>query len=310
MIQLLKTEDALKCFLFDFPKSKNMVTVRNVQGNDHSIVALRANLVREALFPRYDQRLTVVCRDKFHLNALGTVGVRSGIKVWEIERLYLSKEDWDGIEELLNNLGQHVGQLGGQRIFLRAPQASPLVECAERAGFSIFQKEHLLQGTVGTNVLGHPRSENLNTLRPIQHHEELALFQLYCDSTPLQIRSTLGVTLDQWRDARDKLFKDGQDMVCDRESKIGGWINLHGRRRSSQVGVMVLPDDEQALASLMSYALSQYQDQAWLLADYQDTVRRLLIHNGFYEMGCYYQMVKWIAVKADRFATVPMEVCL
>ena len=129
MIQLLKTEDALKCFLFNFPKSTNMVTVSDLYGNDYSIGMLKANLARESLFCRHDQR------------------------------------------------------------------------------------------------------------------------------------------------------------------------------RSISVGVTVLPDDEQALASLMSYALSKHQDQAWLLPEYQDTMRRLLVHNGFHEMGCCFRVARgwWCIFRSCRW---------
>ena len=97
-------------------------------------------------------------------------------------------------------------------------------------------------------------------------------------------------------------------MVYLRDNKIAGWLNFHPQRRATPVELVVHPSDEEALSALVSHALSKRQLQTWLLPEYQDMTRRLLVHSGFQEVGCYYQLVKCIAVKAAMPATDRMEV--
>ncbi len=308
MIQLLKTEDALKCLLFNAPTSPNMVTVRDVRTNGNHTGTPRTSLFKEALFSRKRHRCTFVWWDRFHLRALGTIRVRSGVRAWEIERLHLNEEGQRVTEELLERLSQYAGQRGAERIFLRVPHDSSLVEHARRAGFFPSHKEYLLHGEVGRTISGDAGKETPGCLRPRQAHEEFALFQLYCASTPVQVRAALGITLDQWRDARERAFGNATELAYLRDNKITGWLNFHPQRRATPVDLVVHPNDEEALSALVSHALSQRQLQTWLLPEYQDMTRRLLVHSGFEEVGCYYQLVKCLAVKVARPATARMEV--
>ena len=306
-MQPLHTNDALRCLLLNTSGPPNLAaTSSSLVGRSHAL-AFKGGLFKEALFPQHQRRCTLIEWNGTHLQALGSVRVRSSPKAWEIDRIHLNDGADRMAAELLERLTQWVGQRGAERVFLRVPKESPLIESAQLVGFSTYLCEYLVQGEAGQvrsgyDVLGEPE-----LLRLCQPHEEYDLFQLYCTSTPASVRSALGITFDQWRDAQDRAFEGTAKWVYTKDGRISGWLSLHPRRSACLVDLMVRPDEE-VLLPLVQFALAHRQFQSWLLPEHQELARRLLLHKGFQEAGCYVQLVKWLAVKAKRPALATLEV--
>ena len=83
--------------------------------------------------------------------------VRSGRRVWEVDRLYLAdirspinqRPQYDPAEaaplELLEHLIEAAGTRQAERVFLRLPSDSPVVSVAQRTGLFPYYEESLLE---------------------------------------------------------------------------------------------------------------------------------------------------------------------
>ncbi len=305
----LRTDDALRCLLLNSPKSPNLAFSKNplVIGN-HSL-ATKIGMLKESFLPQQGRHCTLIRWKGLQVQTLGLVRVRSDPGVWEIERIHIGDDDNDGVAvELLERLSQYVGQRGAERIFLSMPKGSPLIEPARLAGFAPYLCEHLIQGNAGGSRFEYSPLREPDSLRPRQPHEEFALFQLYCASTPVSVRSALGITFDQWRNAREWSVDGTAEWVYAKDGNITGWLSLHPHRNASYVDLMVCAGEGEVLSSLVQRALACRQFQSWLLPEHQELARQFLIHKGFHQVGIYLQFVKWVAARVSKPASVTLEV--
>ena len=304
MMEFRPIGDALRCILLNTPRSPNLA----VGGDEFAPrpLPLTIALLKESLSPGKD-RCTLAWWDGLQLKALASARMRAGSRAWEVGRLYLPEQEGEKeLSGLLEGLTEYAASQGAERVLLRLPCDSPMAHnIVKRTGFFPYFEESLLQGN-GNG--GGQRQANGLGLRPRVPHEEYALFQLYSASTPSSVRSGLGMTFDQWRDSRDRRGRQGRDEVYERDGRIRAWLSSDPyNRTAARMELMVHPDDEDALPALLDYALARKGVQAWLVPEYQEFLRRSLIHRGFGEVARYSVLVKTLVVRVNRPSPTPVE---
>ena len=322
-MQVRSVGDALRCILLNTPRSPNLAATRDSFNLRRLPVPVA--LLAETLPPR-KERYTLVWWDGLCLRALGSVGIRAGRRAWQVERLHLPGKDgtpgakarglehegagtspWEGekdLIELLEGLTLYAGSRGAERVFLRVPYGSSVAHAARLTGFFPYFRETLLQGDPSRR--GQRWTDDLK-LRPRLPHEEFSLFQLYSASTPSPVRSGLGMTLEQWKDSREVKGGRGRDEVYERDGKIVAWLGSELVGQPAQMEVMVHPDQGEVLPALLDHALARKGVQNWLVPEYQELLRNLLIHRGFREVAHYSTLIKTTAAMVKSPSMTPVE---
>jgi len=242
--------------------------------------------------------------------------------------------------ELLEHLVQATGQRCAERIFLRVPSNDPIIDLVRRAGFFPYFEETLLLGAGRGPAQGQASNSHTNgvlstsqsprqiprpPLLPRGEAEEVkrrggifkldsrtpedeyGLFQLFCAATPSQVRVALGLTFDQWKDARERHSQGRREWVARNDGKLTGWLSLLTRRQVEEGEIMVHPGCPDLLAALMGLALARGSSQRWLVPGYQGPVSDFLRDHAFRQVACYTMLVKTVAARVTTRGMVPVE---
>ena len=132
MITAFRVSDALRCMLVDAPGGANLAAPTE------SVVRCRplhnSTFWRQSLARRSD-RVTVGDWNGLDLASMASARIRSGVRAWEVDRLHLKEPDSSQALDLLEKIVQGAGSRGAERVFLRVPCDSPVVDVARRVGF-------------------------------------------------------------------------------------------------------------------------------------------------------------------------------
>ena len=315
MIQPLRASDVLRCILLNIPRGPNLACPK--QGLTHGSPPRNSTLWKETLVNQSD-RITLAWWDGLQMRGLASARMRSGRRAWEIDRLYLAQglnsvsANGDGQHpvhstvalELFERIGQEVGGLGAERVFLRLPAKSPIYVLAHRAGFYPYFEDILLERS-NSQPSRTPltTTSNWRELLPEDHH---GLFQLYCAATPQSVRTAAGLTFDQWRDAQESLGKR-TDWVAKNNGRVAGWLGLSELGGVTAVEALADPNDANMWEALVAWALTQEGFQRWLVRDYHEEVAKQLLRSQFHEVACYSVMIKTVAVPVGSRGMATVE---
>ena len=287
MITAFRMGDALRCMLVDAPGGTNLAAPTE------SVVRCRplrnSTFWRQSLAPG-SKRVTVGDWNGMNLISLASARMRNGFRAWEVDRLHLKESDQ--ALELLEQIVQCAGSRGAERVFLRVPYNSEIVEEARRTGFFPYYDEIHLTGrewVPDINVSGYEpgRFTSENWCTPDQR----GLFQLYCAATPQRVRDGIGVSIDQWYDSQEPAQTRRNETVLKLDGKIVGWRmrELFGK---TAIGQMIgHPDHPETAPHLVRLSC---QTQNWLVPDYQDHIAGLLDRQGLQEAGRYIMLIKTV----------------
>ena len=321
-MQTFHISDALRCTLANAPKGPNLACPRESSAGWG--VLRPATLWREALVQRRD-RITRVSWEGMRPLGLISARVRTGHRVWEVDRLYLAESrspiherphyhQMDAVSlHLLEHLIEAAGMRQAERVFLRlpldgpanSPANSPVVAAAQRTGLFACHEESLLERPFrGTHHNGGVTLEGLRERLP---EDDYALFQLFCGTTPQQVRVALGLTFDQWRDAQDTHRRGRRDWVTERNGRLTGWLSLWPNEGQATGEVLSHPDNPESLSALVQLAVDRRGTTRWWVPDYQQMTKSLLLHQGFQETARYFMLIKSMAVRALSLGMAPVE---
>ena len=262
-------------------------------------------------------RCTVVAGEDLRPQALASAHPRSGRRTWEIDRLYLKKDESSVdsaspilgrqtqpavpgcgyLPELLENLTQASGAHGAEKLMLRLPSESLLITQARQCGFFPYYEEILLRGN---NLSQRSAPDPGRALRGWDHHDEYAMFQVYSAATPSPVRVGLGMTFDQWRDTRERPKGQCSTLVYEKDGKLRGWLSSSSQNRAQLWHLMVHPDDREAVVPMIGQAMANGGTQHWLVPCYQEYLINLLENLGFQEAGHYIMLIKSTAAMVGR----------
>lgn len=297
MITAFRMGDALRCMLVNAPRGANLAAPTE------SIVRcrpLRNSAFWQQSLARNPNRVTVGDWNGMDLSSLASARVRGGIRAWEVDRLHLkaSEQALDVLEQVV----AAAGTCGAERVFLRVPQDSHVVDEARRAGFFAYYEEILLTGqeltgdsTDVTSNVDNPQAESFGeyTAEGRAAPDSYGLFQLYCVATPQQVRVGIGMTFDQWRDSQEPPQPRRNETVLKLGGKIVGWRLCEPFGDTVAGQVLAHPGHPDMMPHLIEIS---HKTLHWLVPSYQENTVDLLARNGLHEAGRYAMLIKTLTV--------------
>ena len=299
MAQLLHLSDALRCLLGGTVQGTNRAFSRAWLAGQRGWLPLSLALARESMDPRTDHASWIAWQGTFRYS-LASACARATPRVWEVHRLYAVQGGTSG--ELLEALTAHAGQQGAERLFLRMVEGDPLAAEVRASQFLPSFSEVLLVGEGRSSPPQKP-----GPFRPREARDEHAIFQLYSAATPTAVRQSLGMTLDQWRDASECHPRQREEWVAEQDGKLCVWAALDWRGRGYDARLMVHPGCPELLPQTVERALRRSARYTWLVPEYQEPLVRLLTARGFREAGRYTMLMKATAARVKHPSLAPVE---
>jgi hypothetical protein len=213
--------------------------------------------------------------------------------------------------DLLSYLSVVGGEVGVQKVFLRLPTASPLLEVAKQTGFSHYLSE-ILYRWEGKPVVGQHVSLPY-PLRSKSRRDEMGLFQLYNAAVPDCVRRVEAMTLQEWRGSRERgrQKRREKEFVWEKEGSLVAWLRAFGKGRAGHFDLMIHPQEEDYLGTLVEVGLAHLRGMSpifCLAPEFAVRLRRLLDDQGFREEGEYSILVKQLAARVRQPHFVPARV--
>jgi hypothetical protein len=240
----------------------------------------------------------------------GLISARHEGNAWEIDRLVVEPDAEPRlVQRLLSYLTAVGGEVGIQKLYLRLPAMSELVEAARGAGFLLYNAETLYVRTVPASPVR--KSRLPPGVRPKASHDLQALFQLYCAAVPLAVRQAEAMTLSEWQQLRlrTRSALRCKELVAEREGQLVGWLQLEWRGAAGYLELLALPDSPDIVDTLLDVALMLQGGRApWycLVAEHEARLAHALGERGFQPEASFCALVKQLSVRVKQPRLVPV----
>ena len=247
----------------------------------------------------------MVCEKDGGLRAIAAFRPRSGTRSWEISHLYATPDSGDALIGLLEQAAAMSAYGGAERVFLRVEAEGDTIPMARRAGFFPCYLERLYrrQSPVSVSRRGLFDTDAHSMKRGPEHDH--TLFRLYNETTPVKVRQLVGMTLDQWKDSRERSVGRRRERVVEVDGNVGSWLATSVRSGVGQVEV-VLHSEYAALApDMVDFALrslGNVNSVVALVPDYAPLLGSYLEERGFRPEGEFAALVK----STSRMARQPV----
>ena len=302
MITAFRIRDALRCMLVDAPGGDNLAAPTE------SVVRCRplrnSTFWRQSL-ARGSNRVTVGHWARMDLASLASARMRSGVRAWEVDRLHIKEPDSGQALDLLEQIVYSAGSRGAERVFLRVPCGSQIVDVARRVGFFPYYEEIHLTGREWlpeADVSSDDPTDGFTVDEP-SPPDQYGLFQLYCAATPQRVREGTGGTVDQWRDSQEPARSGRKETVLKHNGKIVGWRMREPFGKTAAGQIVGHPDHPGTAPYLVR---DSCQTQNWLVPSYRPNIVELLDRQGLHETARYTMLIKTVAVpvRSRKFSYV------
>lgn len=262
-------------------------------GPKHEISFLE--LAQLGLTPSRLQRQALAMVNGMHLLAVSVVRPRQGPRAWEVAHLYVSPKGEERCDSLLEECVVSVGEQGGERLFWRMEDGSPMETVAWRTGFVAGPHEqvYVLGGEASTD--DRYAMLQMRSMKSVDLHD---VFRLYNASVPASIRSAYALTMDQWQDAQERTEGAADEFVWEREGHLRGWVRVVYEGARPTIEAMLHPDEGAAARLLCGEALrlcDKGKQPAWVLQEHQTELLRALEQNGWTPEREYRLFIKPLA---------------
>ena len=130
-----------------------------------------------------------------------------------------------------------------------------------------------------------------------------ALFRLYNETTPVKVRQLVGMTLDQWKDSRERPIGRRAERVVEVDGSVRSWLATSVRSSVGQIEVALHPDYTALAPDLIDYALhslGKAKSVVALAPDYVPLLGGYLEERGFRPEGEFAVLVKSTARMARQ----------
>ena len=292
MITAFRISDALRCMLVDAPGGANLAAPTE------SVVRCRplrnSTFWRQSL-ARSSNRVTVGDWARMDLASLASARMRSGVRAWEVDRLHIKEPSSGQALDLLEQIVSSAGSRGAEKVSLRVPCDSRIVDVARRAGFFPYYEEIHLTGRERlpkADVISGDGTGRFTVEEP-SAPDQHGLFQLYCAATPQRVREGTGVTIDQWQDSQEPARSGRTETILKHNGKIVGWRMREPFGKTAAGQIVGHPDHPEAAPDLVR---DSCQTQNWLVPSYQPNIVELLDRQGLHETARYTMLIKTVAV--------------
>ena len=204
---------------------------------------------------------------------------RSGPTTWELAHLWLNPDDASDVADLFSLTCQLAARRGCHRIFARLRKDDSLVGDARKAGFTHCVDE-LLYRRSGRKPAADAARLGVRARSPADDYN---LFRLYNASTPAEVRTTVGMTFDQWRHSKERSRKSSE-FVLESGGQLVGWLRINRSRQSAIIEIAAHPEHRGSDETLLGFALDRLQtipSVSCLVGSYQFGLQSLLVESGF-----------------------------
>jgi len=234
-------------------------------------------------------RRTVVMGVRRGLGYRGVLVARelSGGIAWEVVSIRIARESDEGaIELLLAGVVEEVLQRAGRTLYLRYAEGSPHEVAIQHSGFTAYVSETLYAPPPPV-----PPPEMVS-IRAIDKEDAYAVFRLYCQVSPEQVRRRESPTFEAWAAVRDSLDTSGE-LVSDGERSLVLWVGL-GEREGR---IFHHSADPTVLDTGLSAVESGIGPSGTLVVfDYQSAVSQRGVERGYTELGTRMVCARGLAI--------------
>ncbi len=222
------------------------------------------------------------------LRGLVSARRRGSKAAWEIDCLIDAAEDDPGVLlSLLDRVTSDAGRAGAEKVFLRVPAGSQIVERASSAGFRAYLREQLLVGRPSSPE-GVPPLAPTAGLRRSSRADAEAIFRLYNRWTPEPVRRVEAATFREWLATLERLSgpRGTRQRVIEQDGHVVGWLRTAVAGELGRFDLMADPSKPELLDALIDAALVQLADQSaavTLVPEFAPGLRERLTRRGFAE---------------------------
>ena len=193
-------------------------------------------------------------------------------------------------------------------MFLRVDADSDLIPTARRAGFFPCHRETLYRARTSALKSGKRLfdADSHSVKRRAEHDH--ALFRIYNETTPIRARQLVGMTLDQWKDSRERPMGRSRERTLRLEGAAIGWLRTSARFGMGRIEMTLRPDYLALTPDILNYALaslSKTKSVFVLAPDYVPLLSGALEERGFRPEREFTVLVKSVARMERRPATAP-----
>jgi hypothetical protein len=259
------------------------------------------DVLGQALGRPSDRRSMWVAVSGGRVDGFAVAQARCDGSVWDVEHLHAIDEATT--TGLLEQVCVQASEGGARRVFIDVPASSDGIVAARRAGFQRYAALTLFRLSPPFKV----DKSGAFAARPRLRADEHGLFQLYNAAVPAQVRAAEAMTYEEWsalhRGSKrwaPSLFGDRHQYVWELGAGLIGWVEVMYGQKSQFVELMVHPQYESMLDSLVSYTLTQVSEKAAVYAtarDYQPALASALQRAGFAPAGEVEILVRQLAAR-------------
>jgi hypothetical protein len=313
VIRTIRPTDLVALVAFEGRSLPNQARVRAALGRTTERPMPVAAILDQWL-PLQGGHSTWVAVEGFSIHGLISARLRAGRSAWEVDWLVVdgTPQAERAALELLEQLGRNGAEAGVERVFLRLPHGSPLLETARRAGFFPYVTETLVRWEPGPRPAAPVDVPLVAALRPKTKADEYGIFRLYNQAVPETVRRAEGIAFREWRDTQERTPGRRREWVAEQDGRILAWVRVSRSRAGGVFDVTVHPDAAGDTDHVVRFALSQLDRRtpAFCLApDHQPAVCRALLEElDGQAVTRYTQTVKFMAVPAPVRALAPIRV--
>jgi hypothetical protein len=239
----------------------------------------------------------------------GLISARDEGVAWEVDRLVVAPDaDPRIIQRLLSYLTAVGGELGIQKLFLRLPSTSDLVDAARSAGFMLYNDETLYVRRTPDPA---PAAALRPGVRPKANHDNHGIFQLYNAAVPVSVRQAEAMVFAEWQQLRQRgrSVLRRKELVVDRDGQIAGWVQIDVRNNAGHLELLAHPDEPALVDLLLDVGLVHLGGRAplyCLVAEHEARLAHALGDRGFQPEASFCALVKQLSVRVKQPRLVPV----
>ncbi|MCY4654138.1 MAG: hypothetical protein OXC95_13360 [Dehalococcoidia bacterium] len=303
-MRILEPLDVVRCLVVGMNRFPNLAITSAGIRKPQSFYTLLSGISRRRFQPR-SRGDALVCVEMGNLQAVAAFRPRSGTRSWEISHLHATPDSGDALIALLERAAAVSAYGGAERVFLRVQADGDTIPMARRAGFFPCYLETLYRRQTSASE---PRRGLFDTdshsvkRRPEHDH---ALFRLYNETTPVKVRQLVGMTLDQWKDSRERSIGRRIERVVEVDGIVRSWLTTSARSGVGMIDVALHPDYAALAPDVVDFALRSLRNANSVVAlvpDYVPLLGGVLEERGFAPEAEFAVLVKSMA----RMARQPM----
>lgn len=278
------------------PSGANRAYTLNSLDPDNSRGLSYVEVARTSLPPRRG-RNWVSLRDGLPI-AIVTAGPRWDTQSWDLRQLVMGQGVDESLPPLLDVVSRTAASLGAKRVFIRLRHDDPATRGVRLAGFLPCFGETLYRGTPIRQTL-----DGRQLLRERQAHDDYNLFRLYNMTTPADVRSTVGMTIEDWRSSMETPRGHRTEYVLESAGGLASWVRCVRRSSTGLLSMIFQPSAEEGIASAVEFGLGSLSEATHvfcLVPEYQADLGRVLAYHGFEAVSKFEVLANTTAVRVEQ----------